>query len=348
MAAKPLDNGGPEVQPVLGNDHTRGFRMRALWQEVYGEPKAVLAIREVDQPAVADDGVLLRVHSASIHVGDCYVIQGLPKAMRPIFGLRRPKSAIPGTDLAGTIESVGSAVEDWQPGDEVFLSTTGAFAEYAAVSAADLVAKPEGLDFESASTLCVSAQTALQAMRDHLAVESGHKVLVTGASGGVGSFAVQVAKAFGAEVTAVCSARNAELVRSIGADHVIDYTSTDFTQGEERYDRILDNVGAHSMSDTRKVLTPDGLLLSNGAAVGGWFGGLGHVFRSMLWSVASKQQARPFVSTYSRADGEALKALVEEGKVKPVIDSVFPLDDGADAVAHVAAGHAQGKTIITM
>ncbi len=322
--------------------------MRALYQEVYGEPEAVLTVREVEQPVVPDDGVLVRIAAASIHVGDCFVVQGLPKAMRPIFGLRRPKSAIPGTDIAGTVETVGSAVQGWQPGDEVFGNCTGAFAEYAVASASELVAKPAGLDFESTSALGVSAQTALQAIRDQLGVESGQKVLITGASGGVGSFAVQVAKALGAEVTAVCSARNAELVESIGADHVVDYGSEDFTTHVGRYDRILDNIAAHSMSDTRRALTPDGLLLSNGAPVRGWFGGLGNVFRAMLWSIVSKQQARPFVSTYSQADGQALKELAEEGKLTPVIDRVFPLDDGPAAVAHVAAGHAQGKTIISM
>jgi NADPH:quinone reductase-like Zn-dependent oxidoreductase len=268
--------------------------------------------------------------------------------MRPIFGLRRPKSAIPGTDIAGTVEAVGRSVEGWRPGDEVFGNCTGAFAEFAVAAASELVAKPAGIDFESTSALGVSAQTALQAIRDQLKVESGQKVLVTGASGGVGSFAVQVAKAFGAEVTAVCSARNAELVESIGADHVIDYGSEDFTTHAGRYDRILDNIAAHSMSDTRKALTPDGLLLSNGAPVGGWFGGLGNPLRAMLWSMVSKQQARPFVSTYSQADGQTLKEMAEEGKVKPVIDRVFSLDDGAAAVAHVATGHARGKTIISV
>lgn len=322
--------------------------MRALYQEVYGEPEVVLSVRELERPTMSDDGVLVRVAAASIHVGDCFVIQGLPKAMRPIFGLRRPRSAVPGTDIAGTVEAVGSAVQDLKPGDEVFGNCTGAFAEYAVASASELVAKPTGLDFEGTSALGVSAQTALQAIRDHLGVEPGQRVLVTGASGGVGSFAVQVAKALGAEVTAVCSARNAELAESIGADHVIDYTSQDFTAGADRYDRILDNVAAHSMSDTRKVLTPDGLLLSNGAPVSGWFGGLGNVFRSMLWSMVSKQQTRPFISTYSQADGQTLKELVEEGKIAPVIDRVSPLDDGPAAVAHVASGHTQGKTIITM
>ena len=322
--------------------------MRALVQEVYGEPEDVLSLREVEQPEVPDDGVLVRVAAASVHIGDCYVIRGVPKMMRPVFGLRRPRSPIPGTDIAGTVEAVGRAVSEWQPGDEVFGNCTGAFAEYAVTKSDQLAGKPENLDCAQTSALGVSALTALQAIGDHLGVKAGQKVLITGASGGVGSFAVQIAKALGAEVTAVCSTRNIERVTSVGADHVIDYTTEDFTQGTERYDRILDNVAAHPLGATRSVLTPGGLLLSNGAPVGGWFGGLGNVVRSMLASLVNKQQARPFVSTYKQADGEALKALVEEGKITPLIDQTFPLDEGVAAVAHVASGHAQGKSVITM
>jgi NADPH:quinone reductase-like Zn-dependent oxidoreductase len=322
--------------------------MRALYQEVYGEPEAVLSVREVPQPEVPADSVRVRVHAASIHIGDCHVVRGLPKSMRPVFGLRRPRSAIPGTDIAGTVEAVGSAVSDWQPGDEVFGDCTGAFAEYAVAKPDRLVARPQNLDLAQASAVGVSAQTALQALRDALDVKSGHKVLITGASGGVGSFAVQIAKAFGAEVTAVCSTRNIERVTSLGADHVIDYTAEDFTVGSQRYDRILDNVGAQPMADVRRVLTPDGKLLSNGAPVGGWFGGLGNVFRAALTSMVNKQQARPFVSAYSQSDGQALKALIEAGELSPLMDRAFTLDDGPAALAHVAAGHAQGKTVITM
>ena len=322
--------------------------MRALFQDVYGEPADVLTVREVDQPELPDDGVLVRVQAASIHIGDCFVVRGLPKAMRPVFGFRRPKSPIPGTDIAGTVEAVGSAVSEWRAGDEVFGICKGAFAEYAVTESDQLVARPENLDFVQAAAVGVSAQTALQALRDQLKVEAGQKVLITGASGGVGSFAIQIAKSMGAEVTAVCSTRNIERVTSIGADHVIDYTAEDFTQGSERYDRILDNVAAHSLGATRGALAPDGLLSSNGAPVGGWFGGLSHVIKAMLSSMVNKQQARPFLSTYSQADGEALKVLVEEGKVAPLMDKTFPLDDGVAAVAHVATGHAQGKTAITM
>ncbi len=322
--------------------------MRALFQEVYGEPEDVLSLREVDQPELPDDGVLVRVAAASIHIGDCYVIRGVPKMMRPVFGLRRPKSDIPGTDIAGTVEAVGSSVSQWQPGDEVFGSCAGAFAEYAVAKPDKLVRTPENLDLAQTSALGVSAMTALQALRDQLGVEAGQKVLITGASGGVGSFAVQIAKALGAEVTAVCSTRNIERVTSVGADHVIDYTAEDFTQGAERYDRILDNVAAHPMGATRGVLTPDGRLLSNGAPVGGWFGGLSNVIKASLVSMVNKQQSRPFVSMYKQADGEALRVLVDEGKIRPLMDQTFPLDEGVAAVAHVATGHGQGKTVISM
>jgi NADPH:quinone reductase-like Zn-dependent oxidoreductase len=329
-------------------DEARDALMRALYQEDYGEPEAVLEVRQLERPEAPGDGVLVRVHAASIHIGDCHVIRGVPKVMRPVFGLRRPRSPIPGTDIAGTIEAVGTSVTGLQPGEEVFGHCTGAFAEYAVAKPDGLAPRPDNLDLEQASAVGVSAHTALQALRDQLQVQPGHKVLITGASGGVGSFAVQIAKALGAEVTAVCSTRNLDLVRSIGADHVIDYTAEDFTQGAERYDRILDNVAAHPMAQTRRVLTPDGKLLSNGAPVGGWVGGLGNVVRALLTSTVNKQQARPFVSAYTQADALALKELVEAGKVTPLIDRSLPLDDGAAAVAHVAAGHAQGKTLITM
>ncbi len=322
--------------------------MRALFQEVYGEPADVLSVREVEQPVLPDDGVLVRVQAASIHMGDCHVVRGLPKVMRPVFGLRRPKIPVPGTDIAGTVEAVGSAVSEWKAGDEVFGTCKGAFAEFAVTEADRLAAKPENLDFAQAAAVGVSAQTALQALRDQLKVEAGQKVLITGASGGVGSFAVQIAKSMGAEVTAVCSTRNIERVTALGADHVVDYTKQDITQGAERYDRILDNVGAHSLKAMRGLLTPDGRLLSNGSPVRGWFGGLDYVIRVMLASFVNKQQSRPFVSGYSQADGQALKALVEQGAVSPLMDKTFPLDEGVAAVAHVATGHAQGKTAITM
>ena len=235
-----------------------------------------------------------------------------------------------------------------QPGDEVFGSCKGAFAEYASTSQDRLAVKPANLTFEQAAAVGVSAFTALQALRDHGNVQPGQKVLVTGASGGVGTFAVQIAKSFGAEVTAVCSTRNVDMVRSIGADHVIDYTQEDFTQSAERYDLILDNIGNHSLSETRRALTPNGTLLANGTSISGWFGGLGHVLKAMIVSLFVSQQGRPFVSFPTKEDLATLKELAEAGKIRPVIDRRYPLNETPEAIGHVAEGHAQGTTLITI
>jgi NADPH:quinone reductase-like Zn-dependent oxidoreductase len=266
--------------------------------------------------------------------------------MRFATGLRRPKHRVPGTDVAGTVEAVGTAVERIRPGDEVFGWCAGAFAELAAVPEAQLVIKPRRLSFEQAAAVGVSATAALQLLRDNGKVQPGHKVLVNGASGGVGSFAVQIAKSMGAEVTGVTSANNADLVRSIGADHVIDYTQEDFTQGGARYDLILDNVGNHSMARTRQALTPTGTLISNG---GGHVGGkLGRTLRTMLVSIVVRQQASPTVKTQNHDDLVALKDLVEAGAITPVIDSTYPLDEVPDAIRRVAAGHARGTIVIVV
>jgi NADPH:quinone reductase-like Zn-dependent oxidoreductase len=322
--------------------------VKAIVQEHYGSAKDVLDFRETDQPTAKDDEVLVRVHAASIHAGDCLVMQGLPKMMRPVFGLRRPKHPIPGMDVAGTIEAVGANVSQLQLGDEVFGWCKGAFAEYVAVAADALTVKPANVTFEQASAVGVSAFTALQALRDQGKLQSGQKVLITGASGGVGTFAVQIAKSMGAEVTGVCSTRNVEMVRSIGADEVIDYTQEDFTKAEPKYDLILDNVGKRSFSDTRRPLVSSGTLISSGAPVSGWVGGLGHVVKALVSSFFVRQQGRPFVSVENQADLATLKDLAETGKITPVIDKTFPLSDGAEAMAHVAEGHTQGKTIITV
>jgi NADPH:quinone reductase-like Zn-dependent oxidoreductase len=268
--------------------------------------------------------------------------------MRPIFGLRGPRVRIPGTDIAGRVESVGASVTGLQPGDEVFGTCTAACAEYAVAHADALAPIPTGMAFPEAAALGVSAQTALQALRDQLRIEPGHRVLVIGASGGVGSFAVQIAKAMGAEVTGVCSSSNVEMVRSLGADRVIDYRSEDYITGSERYDRILDNVAAHPMAQVRRLLTPEGRLLSNGAPVGGWFGGLDNVVKALAASIVHTQQARPFVSTSTGADSRRLRAMVEAGTLRPVIDRAFPLDRGPQAFAHVATGHSRGKTVVSI
>jgi NADPH:quinone reductase-like Zn-dependent oxidoreductase len=261
-------------------------------------------------------------------------------------GLRKPKNAFPGTDVAGTVEAVGAGVTRLRPGDDVFGWCTGAFAEYASGREDQFVPKPANLTFEQAAAVGVSATTALQLLRDEGKVQAGQKVLINGASGGVGTFAVQVAKAFGAEVTGVSSTKNVELVRSIGADHVIDYTREDFTGGRERYDLILDNVGNHSMARVRRALKPTGILISNG---GGHAGGkLSRTIRTMVVSMFVRQQAAPTVKTQNHADLVALKALVEAGKIAPVIDSTYPLDETAKAIGRVAGGRTRGTIVIAM
>jgi NADPH:quinone reductase-like Zn-dependent oxidoreductase len=259
-------------------------------------------------------------------------------------GLSKPKNRVPGTDVAGTVEAIGATVTGLRPGDEVFGWCDGAFAEYASAPADHFVKKPANLTFEQAAAVGVSATTALQLLRDDGKIQPGQKVLINGASGGVGTFAVQIAKAFGAEVTGVCSTRNVDLLRSIGADHVIDYTAQDFRSGPERYDVILDNVGDHSMADTRRALTPNGMLISNGG--GHSPDKVGRVIRAAMVSMFVRQQARPSVKNTNRTDMLALKELAEAGKVTPVIGGTYALGQTAEAIGHVAAGHARGTLVI--
>ena len=319
--------------------------MKAIMQEHYGS-EDVLELRDVDKPQVGDGEVLVRVHAASIHVGDWVLMSGRPFAMRMATGLRRPKHPIPGTDVAGTVEAVGTNVTGLRPGDEVFGWVTGAFAEYACAKEDQFLAKPANLTFEQAAAVGVSATTALQLLRDQGKVKSGQKVLINGASGGVGTFAVQIAKAFGAEVTGVTSTRNVELVRSIGADHVIDYTQEDFTQGGPHYDFILDNVGNHSLSQTRRALTPTGKLQPNGGGHSG--GAMGTLVQAMVTSVFVRQQLRPSIKFQNHKDLIALKELVETGKVTPVIDGTYPLSETPKAIGHVGDGHAKGTVVVTV
>ena len=322
--------------------------MKAIVRLRYGPPEDVLELSDTERPAINDNEVLVRVRAASINVGDVHAIKGLPKAMRPVFSAIEAKSHVPGTDIAGTVDSVGRNVTRLRPGDEVFGSCKGGFAEYAATPEDALALKPANLTFEEASAVGVSAFTALQGLRDHGSLQAGQKVLVTGASGGVGTFAVQIAKSLGADVTAVCSTRNHDMVRSIGADHVIDYTQADFTQSEPKYDLIFDNVGNHSLKRTRRALSPDGVLLANGAPVAGWFGGLGRPLKATIVSLFVKRQGRAFVSMANKEDLAALSQLAEAEEIKPVIDRTYPLSEAAEAIAHVGEGHAQGKTIIRM
>jgi NADPH:quinone reductase-like Zn-dependent oxidoreductase len=319
--------------------------MQAIIQDRYGAAE-VLEARDIDRPAIGDDEVLVRVRAASVHVGDWILMTGMPYVMRMGTGLSKPKNPVPGTDIAGTVDAVGPQVQSLRPGDDVFGWCTGAFAEYARAPEDQLVKKPANLTFEQAAAVGVSASTALQLLRDDAKVQPGQKVLINGASGGVGTFAVQIAKAFGAEVTGVCSTKNLDLVRSIGADHVIDYTQEDFRDGADRYDVILDNVGDRSMADTRRALTHNGTLLSNGG--GHSTGKLGRVIQGFLASLIVRQQARPSVKTQNRSDLIELKELVEAGGVRPVIGGTYPLGRTADAISQVAAGHARGTLVIAV
>ncbi len=319
--------------------------MQAIVQDTYGLAD-VMKVGDIDKPQVGEGEVLVRVHAASIHVGDWILMTGVPFVMRMATGLRKPKNRVPGTDVAGTVEAVGKGVRELRPGDEMFGWCTGAFAEYARAPETQFVKKPSSLTFEQAAAVGVSATTALQLLRDDGGLQVGQKVLVNGASGGVGTFAVQIAKAFGADVTGVCSTRNVEMVRSIGADRVIDYTNEDFTKGGPRYDLILDNVGNHPMSAVRRALMPNGMLLSNG---GGHAGGkLARTIRTAVVSLFVSQQRGASLKTQNRADLIALAELVESGRVAPVIDRTYPLRETAAAIGHVAGGHARGTVVISV
>jgi NADPH:quinone reductase-like Zn-dependent oxidoreductase len=319
--------------------------MQAITQDRYGR-QDVLKLADVDKPEIADGEVRVRVRAASVHLGDWILMTGSPFVMRFATGLRRPKNRVPGTDIAGIVEAVGTGVERLRPGDEVFGWCAGAFAEYVCTTEDHLLEKPANVTFEQAAAIGVSASTALQLLRDDGKLRPGQKVLVNGASGGVGSFAVQIAKSLGAEVTGVCSTKNVEMVRSIGADHVIDYTREDFTAGAERYDLIIDNVGNHSMARTRRALTSAGRLISNGG--GHADGKLARTVRTMLVSMFVRQQAGPTVKTQNRDDLVALKDLVEAGTVTPVIGGTYPLPATPVAIGHVAAGHVRGTLVIAI
>jgi NADPH:quinone reductase-like Zn-dependent oxidoreductase len=323
--------------------------MKAIVQDHYGTQEA-LELRDIEQPRVGDGDVLIRVHAASVHIGDWVLIRGLPYFLRMMTGPRKPKNRVPGTDVAGTVEAVDKGVTGLKVGDQVFGWGTGAFAEYMSAPADHFVPKPANLTFEQAAAVGVSATTALQLLRDEGRIQPGQRVLINGASGGLGPFAVQIAKAFGAEVTGVCSSRNADMVSSIGADHVIDYTLEDFTKGGQRYDFILDNVGNHSMSDTRRALTPTGRLQPNGGghSDGRWIGSIGGILKTAVASKFVRQQLGPSVKFQNRADLLALKELVEAGKVTPVVDGTYPLADAPDAIGRVGAGHARGTVVITV
>ena len=323
--------------------------MKAITRTEYGSPLNVLELKDVDIPVIKDDEVLVQVHAASVNAGDVAQVRGSPYIIRTAYGMRRPKRAVIGMDVAGTVERVGDRVARFSPGDQVFGGGVGTFAEYAAAPEKRLALKPASLDFDDAAVLPVAGLTALQGIRDAAGVEEGHTVLINGASGGVGTFAVQIAKALGAEVTAVCSTRNVEQARSIGADHVIDYTKEDFTRGEERYDVVFDNAASHPLADTRKVLTETGVLIPNAGLLDSkWLASVPRMFGAVLSSLFSRKRAKIAAQTWKSDDLTALVELIEAGKVTPIIDRTYPLTEAAQAVSYVAEGHARGKVFITV
>ena len=326
--------------------------MKAIVQDEYGAaPEDVIRLAEVARPTAADDEVLVRVRAASVDRGTWHVMAGLPYPIRVAgFGVRRPKGLNPGRSVAGIVESVGKDVTGFSPGDEVYgVCNGGSFAEYACARADRLAPKPANLSFEQAAAVPISALTALQAVRDKAKVQPGEKVLVIGASGGVGTFAVQIAKAFGAEVTGVCSTAKVDLVRGLGADHVIDYSVDDFADGERRYDVILDIGGNRRLSRLRRALTAKGrLVIAGGETDGRWLGGSDRQIRAILLSLLVSQKLSTFVSSENAADLVVLRDLIEAGKLTPAIDRTYPLSDVPAAIRHVIEGHARGKVVITV
>jgi NADPH:quinone reductase-like Zn-dependent oxidoreductase len=322
--------------------------MRAIVQHEYGGAD-VLRPEDVDVPTIRDEQVLVRVAAASLHAGDALLMQGIPYVMRLGTGLARPRSPIPGLDLAGTVERVGPKVTRFVPGDLVLGNGRGTLAEFAPAKQDHLTHKPKGLSFEQAAVLTVSGLTALRAIRDVGRVQPGQSVLINGASGGIGVYAVQIAKSLGAQVTGVCGPRNIELVHSLGADEVLDHTTTDFTEAGRRYDVILDNVGNKSLGACRRALAPRGTLMPNSGTAGGpWVGPLPRMGAATLASLVTTQRLKVFLSMPNPADLEALTDLVESGAVRPVISATYPLAEAAEAMRVVASGHPSGKVAITV
>jgi NADPH:quinone reductase-like Zn-dependent oxidoreductase len=323
--------------------------MRAAIRDRYGSPD-VIEIREVEQPAPTDGEVLVRVRAASLNMADWYGVAGRPWVGRAQMGLRKPKSNRLGVDYAGTVEAVGTNVTDFRPGDEVFGGRDGAYADYVcAREDRSVVPKPANVTFEQAAAVPIAAITALQGLRDKGQLQTGQKVLINGASGGVGTFAVQIAKALGAEVTAVCSTRNVDAARALGADHVIDYTQEDFTRSDERYDLMLDVAGSRSWSACKRVLKPEAtLVLVGGPKDNRMFGPLGHVVRLRLGGLLARRKVAFFIAKFNKADMLFLRELLEAGKVTPVIDRRYELSEIADAFRYFGEGHCRSKVVITV
>jgi NADPH:quinone reductase-like Zn-dependent oxidoreductase len=324
--------------------------MKAIVQERFGPPD-VLRLADIDVPEVGAGDVLVRVHAAALNPADWHILRGDPRVARLMgeVGLRRPKARVAGVDAAGVVEAVGANVRGLRNGDEVLGFCRGAFAEYALAAADMVVAKPASLTFEQAAAIPIAATTALRGIRDVGGVKAGRQVLVNGASGGVGTYAVQIAAALGAEVTAVCSTHNVELVRSIGAAHVVDYTREDFADGRTKYDVILDNVSSLPLTRLRGALTPKGtLVLNGGGSPGHVFGPVAGILRAVVANAFVSQRLRPLPSRQNREELLAVTGLIETGKLTPVVDRTYPLADTAEGLLHVEQGHARGKVVITV
>jgi NADPH:quinone reductase-like Zn-dependent oxidoreductase len=335
----------------LRGSTTQKTTMKAIVQDGYGSA-GIFALRDIDQPTIGANEVLLRVRAAGVNPADWAIAGGLPYIARPMYGLGKPKNPVRGTDVAGEVVAVGAGVTRFRKGNEVFGwcgKLGGAFAEYASVPEDALVLKPARLTFEQAAAVPMAGTVALLAVRDHGRVEGGQKVLVNGASGGIGTFAVQIAKSLGAEVTGVCSTKNVDVVRSIGADHVIDYTKEDFTRTGQRYDFILDNVANRSLSDLRRALTPTGTLVPNGGGFEHrWVASGGRLIKATVSFAFLSQTVRTFIASSKPETVATLRDMTDTGTVTPVIDRTYPLSETPQAIAYVGRGHARGKVVISV
>lgn len=323
--------------------------MRALARSAYGPPARVLRVVDIEPPSFGAGDVLVRVHAAGVNAGDVALVRGSPYLIRPSYGLMRPRRSVVGQDLAGIVERVGAKVTRFRPGDRVFGGGFGTFAEYAAAPERRLAHLPAGLPFEDAAAAPIAGLTALQGMRDAGGVRAGHRVLVNGASGGVGTYAVQIAVALGAEVTAVCSTPNVDQARSLGAARVIDYTVEDFTESAERFDVVFDNAANRSLSATRSVLATGGTLVPNGGKLDSrWLASVPRMLGAVSASLFTPSKVRLHAQSWDPDDLDVLAGMLEAGTVRSVVERRFPLADGVEAVAYVAEGHARGKVVITV
>lgn len=333
--------GSQEIETVAGT-------MQAVLQDQYGSADR-LKLQTIEKPVIGDDGVLIRVRAASVNPADWRMMSGKPYLLRFVGGLRRPKEREKGTDVAGVVEAVGKDVTEFKPGDEVFGARTGALAEYVAGRERNFVLKPANISFEQAGAVGIAGVTALQAVRDHGKLQQGQKILINGGAGGVGTFAVQIAKALGGQVTGVCSTRNVELVRSIGADRVVDYTKEDFTESGQRYDLIIDNVGNRAVRHLLRMLTPKGTLVIVGAKDTNWAPLLlAGPIKALLMKRFVSQRLIFFIAKLDKKDLITLKELMEAGKVTPVIDRTYSLSEVQDAFRYARTLHARAKVVVTV